>query len=87
MPSAGLIWWRAQLEEQRNMADRSVASIRLVQRVAGLFGAAIAVLVTGVYSAQIFTGTSALLAVGIVSLPALSLSAFAVLYFWARAAG
>ena len=86
MPSAGLIWWRAQLEEQRNLANRSVASIRIVQKVTALVAAAVAVLMASAYSTQVFTGTSALLAVGIVSLPAVSVSALAVLYYWARAA-
>jgi hypothetical protein len=34
LPAAGFVWWRAQLAEKRRRAERSVAAIDLVQKLA-----------------------------------------------------
>jgi hypothetical protein len=34
LPAAGLIWWRSQLAEKREQAERAVAAIALMQKLA-----------------------------------------------------
>jgi len=43
-PPAGLIWWRAQLDARRRLAQRSLAPIRIFQKIA----AAVAMLILAV---------------------------------------
>src|SRR5215472_15943597 len=38
LPPAGLVWWKAQMRAKRDAAERAAAPIRLVERVAGIFG-------------------------------------------------
>ena len=35
VPAPGLIWWRAQLAERREQAERAVAAIELMRKLAG----------------------------------------------------
>jgi hypothetical protein len=85
VPAPGLILWRAKLEEKRDLAERSVASIRIVQNAALFVAAAVSLLIMGTYSADILIGKSALFLVAMWGVPALSLWALGVLYYWARA--
>lgn len=34
LPAAGLLWWRAQIAERQEQAERAVAAIEVVQKVA-----------------------------------------------------
>jgi len=85
VPAAGLILWRAKLEEKRNLAERSVASIRIVQNAALFVAAAVSLPIMGTYSAEFLIGKSALFLIAMLGVPALSLWALGVLYYWARA--
>jgi hypothetical protein len=38
LPSAGLVWWKAQLRAKRESATRAVAPIAIVERAAAIFG-------------------------------------------------
>jgi hypothetical protein len=75
LPAAGLIWWRSQLAERREQAERAVAAIALMQKLAIIvaFVAAMPLLwVCKPSSWLILFGASLLLGTG------------AVLYGWAR---
>ncbi len=75
LPAPGLIWWRVQLAERREQAERAVAAITLMQKLAivGAFAAAVPLLWLCKPSVWlILLGLSMLLATGV------------VLYGWAR---
>jgi hypothetical protein len=56
LPSADLIWWRAQLAEKRRLAARSVAAIEMVQRAAILLIAGLAAVAATLWGSNIFGG-------------------------------
>ena len=75
LPAPGLIWWRSQLAERRRQAERAVAAIALMQRLAIAVALVAAVPLLWLCKPSvwlIFLGLSMLLATG------------AVLYGWAR---
>jgi hypothetical protein len=83
LPAAGLIWWRAQLAERRQLASRSVASIQIVQNVAIALAAILAITLLAVY-AQTLTQIPTLLLAGIAAFLLFSIPVAGLLYFWAR---
>ena len=76
LPAPGLIWWRSQLDHRRAKAERAVASIALMQKVA-IAAALVAMAAASAWFWKpgiwlVLLGLSMLLATG------------AVLYSWAR---
>jgi hypothetical protein len=75
LPAPGLIWWRSQLEERREQAERALAAIALMQKLA--IAVALVAAVAFMWFAKpgvwpVLLGLSMLLATG------------AVLYGWER---
>jgi hypothetical protein len=75
LPAPGLIWWRAQLAERREQAERAVAAIALMQKLAIALALAAAVPLLWLSKPNVWLilfGVTLFLATG------------AVLYGWAR---
>lgn len=77
LPPAGLIWWKAQLESRRQLANRSVAAIDIAQKAAAgaaaVFLAALTIMEPNQFPWQAAVG-----------LAVLGCAAVGVLYAWSH---
>jgi hypothetical protein len=83
-PSAGLIWWKAQLEAKRQLAARSVSSIAVFQKIAIATTVLLSVILISFFAPRVvLTAQPSLLIAGSVFALLLVL-AIATLCLWAR---
>ena len=84
LPSASLIWWRAQLAEKRALADRSIAPIRLARTLALIALLLVAVFYSLQTGPEWYDKASPLLTTAVLSALLLLLLTAAVSYFGLR---
>lgn len=78
LPSPGLIWWRAQLGQKQELAERSVASISVIRNIA----ICLAIVLGIVILASVLPRNPDLLLIAGLGFLALLLSVTGVLYAW-----
>lgn len=84
LPSAGLIWWRAQLLERKAIAERSVAAIDVVQNIATILATIVLGALSLWWGIDSFNATPTMWGLIASAFVLLLLSSGAVLYAWAR---
>jgi hypothetical protein len=82
LPSASLIWWRAQLAEKRKLAARSVVAIELVQKAAIAAVAAFVIVAAVLWGRDVLGNCSLPWPVAIAALLLIAGSVAGMLYVW-----
>jgi hypothetical protein len=82
LPSPESIWWRGQIAQKRELAERSVAAISIVQKIAGLLIVGLLGVLTILWAPQLLDGLSRVAYLSAATVLFLAGSAL-VLYAWA----
>ena len=82
LPSADLIWWRAQLAEKRKLAARSIAAIEIVQKAAMLLIAGFLVVAASLWGRDVFGGWTLTFPVALAALLLVAGSLGGMFYAW-----
>ena len=84
LPSAELIWWRAQLEQKRALAKRSVQAIAVVRAAAIVLSIAFVVAASFFWAPEAFRNLPIPVPLTMTCLALLACSTGGVLAVWAR---
>jgi predicted anti-sigma-YlaC factor YlaD len=83
LPSPESLWWRGQIAQKRDLAERSVAAISVVQRIAGVLIVGLLGVLAVLWAHQLFGGSPRMAHLSVAAILLLASSA-TVLYAWAR---
>jgi hypothetical protein len=82
LPSPESLWWRGQIAQKRDLAERSVAAINVVQKIAGVLIIGLLGLFAALWAPQLLGGLSHVAPLSVAAVLFLASSA-TVLYAWA----
>jgi hypothetical protein len=83
LPSPESLWWRGRIAQKRDLAERSVVAINVVQKITGLLMVGLLGLLVVLWAPQLFGGSPRIAHLSVAAVLLLASSA-TVLYAWAR---